>query len=93
LRKALGITFCVDIDPTSPTDSTPQGKVGRTFLSKQVQQLAILCKDNAEKFTGQSATRSSISKMASGVVAIGKILGHARNKSVCINTVYQSCNT
>jgi hypothetical protein len=41
------------INPISPTNSTPLGKVGRTFLSKEVQQLAIMCKfDNAEKFIG-----------------------------------------
>jgi hypothetical protein len=77
------------MDPISPTDS----KVGRTFLSKQVRQVAIICKfDNAEKFTGQSARRGSISKMASSGVASGEILGHPRHKSVGINTVYQSCN-
>jgi hypothetical protein len=27
LLKLLGITFCVDIAPTNPTDSTPRGKV------------------------------------------------------------------
>jgi hypothetical protein len=32
LRKSLGITYCVDIDPISPIDSTPRGKFGRTFL-------------------------------------------------------------
>jgi hypothetical protein len=94
LRKSLGITYCVDIYPISSTDSTPHGKFGRTFLSKQVRQLAIMCKFNiAEKFTGQSARRGSISKMASSGVASGEILGHARHKSVHIITVYQSCNT
>jgi hypothetical protein len=88
LRKLCGMSFCVDIDPIGPTDSTPWGKVGRTFLSKQVKQLAILCKfDNAEKLTGQSARRGSISKMASSGVASGEILGHARHKYVGINTV------
>jgi hypothetical protein len=42
LRKSLGTTYCVDIDPISPTDSTPCGKFGRTFLSKQVRNL-LLC--------------------------------------------------
>jgi hypothetical protein len=93
LRKSLGITYCVDTNPTIPTDSTPRGKFGRTSLSKQVRQLAIMCKfNNAEKFTGRSARRGSISKMASSGVASGEILGHARHKSVCINTVYQSRN-
>jgi hypothetical protein len=53
-----------------------------------------MCKfDNAEKSTGQSARRGSISKMASSGVASREILGHARHKYVGINTVYQSCNT
>jgi hypothetical protein len=60
----------------------------------KVRQLAIMCKvDNAEKFTGCSARIGSVSKMATSGVASGEILGHARHKSVIINTVYQSCNT
>jgi hypothetical protein len=49
--------------------------------------------DNANKFTGCSARRLSISKMATSRIASGEILGHARYKSAHINTVYQSSNT
>jgi hypothetical protein len=84
----------VDLDPTSARDSTPKGRFGLSFLSKHVRQLAIICKfDNAEKFTGRSARRGSISKMATSGVASGEILGHDRHKLVHTNKVYQSPNT
>jgi hypothetical protein len=93
-RKALGITCIVDSDPTSPTDSTPRGKVVPSFLSKRVRKLAIMSKfDNAEKFTDCSARRGRFSKMATSGVAGREILQHARHKSVRTNTVYQSRNT
>jgi hypothetical protein len=77
--QTLVVKYIIDINPTSKYDSTPRGKFGPSFLSKQVRQLAIFCKfDNAEKFTGRSARRGSISKMATSGVASGEILGHAR---------------
>jgi hypothetical protein len=92
-RRTVGIKYIVDSDPTSATDSTPRGKFGPSFLSKQLHQLAIMCKfDNAEKFTWRSARRGSILKMASRGVTSGEILGHARHKLVPINTLYQSQN-
>jgi hypothetical protein len=49
----LGITFIFDMDSTSPIDRTPTGKVGKSFLSRQVQQPDILYTFKiAEKFTG-----------------------------------------
>jgi hypothetical protein len=83
MQKALDMNFCVDTHPTSPTDSTPRGKVGKSFLSRKVQQLVVMCKlDKAEKFTGCSARRSSIGKMATSRVASGENLGDTRRKSV-----------
>jgi hypothetical protein len=73
----MGITYTVDTDPSSSTDSTHQGKVGCSFLTSQVCKLAIACNfKNALKFTGRSARRGSISKMATSGVASGEILGH-----------------
>jgi hypothetical protein len=87
-RKRVGIKYIVNSDPTSAKDSTPWGKFGPSFRSKKVHQLVIMWK----KFTGHSKIRGSISKMATSGVASGDIIGHARHKSVSINTVYQSRN-
>jgi hypothetical protein len=85
----MGITYIVDTDPSSSTDSTPGKKVGHSFLTSQVRKLAMRCKfENALKFTGRSAWHGSISKMATCGVASREILGHSRHKSVSINTVY-----
>jgi hypothetical protein len=89
----MGITYIVDTDPSSNTESTPRGKVGCSFLTSQVRKLAICCNfENEMKFTGRSARRGSISKMATSGVASGEILGHSRHKSLRIKTVYQTRN-
>jgi hypothetical protein len=94
LRKTTGITYILDTNPSSSTDSTPRGKIGRFFLFSKVCKMAICCNiKNAIKFTGRSALRGSISKMATSGVASGESLGHSQHKSVRINTVYQTRNT
>jgi hypothetical protein len=81
MQQALVMTFCVDTDPTRPTDCTTRGKVGKSFLSKQVLQLAIKCKfDNTKMFPGRSDRHGSISKMATSGVASGEILGHTKSQ-------------
>jgi hypothetical protein len=93
LCKTMGITYIVDTDPSSSTDSTPRGKVGCSFLTSQVRKLAMRCNfEKALNFIGRSACCRSISKMATCGVASGEILGNSRHKSLHTNTVYQICN-
>jgi hypothetical protein len=78
LRKTMGISYIVDTDPSYSTNSAPRGKVGCSFLTSQFCQLAMHCYfKNALKFTGRSAWRGSISKMATCGVASREILDHS----------------